>query len=235
MTGMREAGWSTAQEAKEAFEDYIELIHKLEDTPNTKMRVALSFYAHISEAAAMYEIPKNMLLIADGQCYNLAPFRRLAKKHQDTGRLILPNSNRILRDIVGHAKELGFHDLCECIKQGFDPDIRNAYAHGDYAVWHGRLHLTNRYGGLPRALNAIEFYKAVNMAAAFFEELWRKQHEAVASYAEPRYIWGRMNDEDPEMPMIIGYEQGRLIIRAGLEVHDRPREATNQSTSAGRP
>jgi len=41
-----------------------------------KLRVALSFCSHISEAAGFYEMLKNMLRVAGGESYHLYPFKR---------------------------------------------------------------------------------------------------------------------------------------------------------------
>jgi hypothetical protein len=222
--GVQGAGWNTAEEAKAAFGQYLEHLQGLPASP-IRIRLMLSFYSHISEAAGFYEVPKNMLLISEGECYNMTPFQHLADTHRRTGETILPNANKIMKNLLGHAKEAGFEDLCAVIIEAFDPDIRNAYAHGDYVVWGGDLHLTRRYGGYPRVIVHSEFLTRLNKAAGFFQVLWETHSKAIRSYAKPKHIWGRLNDDDVAMPMIIScsVELGSLTIQTGPNLHDEPR------------
>ncbi len=106
-----------------------------------KCRVALSFYCHLAEASGFYEVPKNMLRIAGGESHVLWPFINLVQSHKQTGDRIAPNANKVLKDLTGHAKELGFDELAEVFRDAFDPDVRNGYAHADYIVWNDGLRL----------------------------------------------------------------------------------------------
>ena len=55
----------------------------------------------------------------------------LVERHKLTGALIAPNANKVLRDLAGHSQELGFVELADVFRDGFDGDIRNGYAHAD--------------------------------------------------------------------------------------------------------
>ena len=57
--GMQDAGWNTAEESKAAFQEYLQLMQDLPPAP-IKLRIGLSFYSHLSEAAGFYEMPKNI-------------------------------------------------------------------------------------------------------------------------------------------------------------------------------
>ena len=72
-----------------------------------RIRVLLSFYLHVSEGAGFYEIPKKMMLTIEGNGNNLYPFQKLVKKHQKTGEAVAPNANAIMKNMMGHAYELG--------------------------------------------------------------------------------------------------------------------------------
>jgi hypothetical protein len=39
-----------------------------------------------------------------------------------------PNANRIMKDLIGHAADLGLAELAEVFRDAFDPDVRNAIA-----------------------------------------------------------------------------------------------------------
>src|SRR3954462_491361 len=61
--GAQDAGWSTADEAVRAFDDYMALIDSIpKEKAVTRSRVALAFYAHIAEGAGFYETPKKLML-----------------------------------------------------------------------------------------------------------------------------------------------------------------------------
>ena len=87
--GEQDAGWSTADDAHLAFDEYLAFLMKGEFT-SLKARVALAFYCHLAEASGYYEIPKNMLRVVGGQPYNLWPSGIWSRR---TGRLA-PSSRR---------------------------------------------------------------------------------------------------------------------------------------------
>lgn len=86
---------NTAQEADLAFEQYVNFLEG-KDYPDLRSRIALAFYCHLSEASGYWEIVKNMLCIANGERYNVWPFKEFVKKHKISGKLIAPNSNKVL-------------------------------------------------------------------------------------------------------------------------------------------
>jgi hypothetical protein len=131
--GMQDAGWSTAEDASRALDQYLELLEKLASSP-IKIR-PLSLYSHLSEASGFYEVPKNMMRIASGEDYNLWPFQRLVAQHAASGAIIAPNANKVMKDLLRHAQELGLQGLKAVIIETFDPDLRNGYAHADYIIW----------------------------------------------------------------------------------------------------
>ena len=55
--GMQDPGWSTAEEASRALDQYLDLLVSLEPAP-ARTRIALSLYSHLSEASGLYEVPK---------------------------------------------------------------------------------------------------------------------------------------------------------------------------------
>src|SRR5882724_10965490 len=82
--GARDAGWFSAQEVHTAFSDYQGFLQEGESS-RLKTRVALGFYCHLAEASGFYEIPKNMLRVAEGQLYNTEPFHDLVEVNRRTG------------------------------------------------------------------------------------------------------------------------------------------------------
>jgi len=191
--GMRDPGWSSAHDAEAAYEDYEAFINEGEAS-RLKVRVALAFYCHLAEASGFYEIPKNMLRVAEGQLYNMQPFRDLVEVNRQTGNRIAPNANKVIRDLAGHAENLGFHQLAEVFRDAFDPEIRNGYSHADYVVWVNSLRLGLRLGPL-RELSYVEFFARFERGANFFQILREVVAENLTSYSEPRVVRAQLAEE----------------------------------------
>ncbi len=192
--GCQGPGWSTAQEAHTAFEEYLEFLN---EGPLTalKARVALPFYCHLAEASGFYEIPKNMLRVAEGDRYNLWPFQKLVERHKVSGSIIAPNANKVLRDLAGHAKSLGLHALSEVFRDAFDPDLRNGYAHADYIVWDDGIRLRKRNGGYPKLVTWPEFYVHFHRGINFFHLLRQIVQEYMQAYDPAKQIRGQLAEE----------------------------------------
>lgn len=131
--GMQSDGWSTTDEAKVAFQEYNSFLQE-EELSSLKVRIALAFYSHISEASGFYEIPKNMLRVDDGLKYSVCPFSEILKIHSTTGEIIAPNADKVLRNLSGHSQTMKQHELAEVFRDAFDGDVRNGYAHADYII-----------------------------------------------------------------------------------------------------
>jgi hypothetical protein len=215
--GMQDAGWSTAEEASRALDQYLEILEKMPSSP-IKVRLALSLYSHLSEASGFYEVPKNMMRIASGEDYNVWPFRHLVARHAESGAIIAPNANKVMKDLLGHAQELGLQRLKAVIIETFDPDLRNGYAHADYIIWNDGIRLRKRNGGYPFVVSFDDFTLKLNKAITFFQTLKGCMMESVRSYATPKRIKGRMNNHDPVMPAIISYDEATeaFSIQSGL-------------------
>jgi hypothetical protein len=208
--------WSTASEAKRAFIEYLEFIKRSEQSP-IKLRIALSFYAHLAEASGFYEIPKNLLNILSGEHFSLMPFATLVKRYDHLGNAIAPNANKVLRAVLGQASDLGRTRLCEIITEAFDHDVRNAYAHADYVLWQDEIRMPRRNGGTPRAISTEEFSLLLFKATTFFATLWKQVDKSLLAFSEPVQTMGQLNSSDPPSHMTISYdgETRRLTIIGG--------------------
>ena len=192
--GIQGPGWSTAQDAHTAFDDYLNFLKEGQLT-RLKARVALAFYCHLAEASGFYEIPKNMLRVAEGELYNLWPFQALVEKHRQTGALLAPNANKILKDLAGHAKNLGLHELAEVFRDAFDGDLRNGYVHADYIIWDDGIHLRKRNGDYPRIVSWAEFQEHFDRAVNFFHILRQVVSEYMSAYHPAKEVRGRFSNE----------------------------------------
>lgn len=213
MRGMQSAGWSTAHDAAAAFDQYLELIEKMQPAP-IRIRIALALYNHVAESSGLYEVLKKMLLTIEGKGNNMWPFQSLVESHKRTGAIIAPNANRIMQDMAGHAAALGLVDLSEVIRDAFDPDVRNAVAHADYIVWHSGLRLRKRNGGTIREIPWPDFDVLLARGLSLFNAVRLISSEFVEGYDFPKTIWSQLHNEPPGN-WTIHYSDGRFGITSG--------------------
>jgi len=146
-----------------------------------------------------------MLRISEGLEHSLWPFSKLVDTHKLTGNKIAPNANKILKDLAGHSKSLGFNALSEIFRDAFDSDVRNGYSHADYIIWSDGLRLRKRNGGIPRKISWAEFALLFQRGINFFNVLQQVVSEYTQSYDPPKSIIGRLGNA-PEMPWTIYFE-----------------------------
>lgn len=194
--GCQDAGWNTANEAVRAYDELTTLIKSLPLEP-VRLRVALAFYATVSEGSGFYEIPKALMLTTEGKGNNIWPFQSLVKRHRFTGDVMAPNANRIMKDLIGHASELGMVELAETFRDAFDPDVRNAIAHADYIIWDDGLRLRRRNGGYPRVIPFEELDALLGRGINLFSFIRGITEEYVQSYDTPKTIRSYMMKNEP--------------------------------------
>jgi hypothetical protein len=181
LRGMQDPGWNTAEEAVRAYDDFEALVNKMSKDDLCRVRVLLSFYLHISEGSGFYEIPKKMMLTIEGKGNNLYPFQKLVKRYRKTGAAIAPNANAIMKNMMGHAYDLGLHDLSNVFKDAFDGDVRNAIAHADYTLVKDGMRLRKRNGGQPREIAWADLEALLCKGLNLFSFIRQIVHEHVTS------------------------------------------------------
>jgi len=203
--GEQDAGWSTADESVRAYDEFAELVRSLPKTP-ARVRVVLAFYMHVAEGAGFYEIPKKLLLTIEGRGNNMWPFQNLVERHRASGEIIAPNANQIMKDLIGHASELGLTELAEVFRDAFDPGVRNAVAHADYIIWPDGLRLRRRNGGWPREIPWKDFTSLADRGLNLFAFIRHLSDEYVHSYETPKTIRSRMKNNEPLTDYTIYYQ-----------------------------
>ncbi len=141
--------------------------------------------------------------------------RILFFKHTQTGNQIAPNANKVLRDLAGHAKELGFDGLAEVFRDAFNSDIRNGYSHADYIVWKDRLRLPKRNGGSAELIPWNEFNLLLERGINFFKILSEIVSEYIQSYDPPKTIKVSL-ENGPEEDCTICYNSELDVLRIKL-------------------
>ena len=200
--GSQDFGWSTAHKSVRTYDEFKAHLATFEQETPVRVRIVLAFYNHVAEGAGFYEIPKALLLTIEGRGNNTLPFQDLVERHRRTGDIIAPNANRIIKDLIGHASELGVTEVAEVFRDAFDPDVRNAVAHADYIIRSEGVLLRRRNGGTPRLIRWEEFWPLIDRGLNLFQLIREITSEHVHSYETPKTIRARLADE-PEQDWTI--------------------------------
>ena len=156
----------------------------------TKLRLALLLYVHIVEMKAPYHVIANMLRVAQGERYNLAPF----------GGARGPKVK--IQKIKAAAKEAGFPAVGELFETFYSSAIRNAFAHSAYVIHGDQFNIIGGQGievspGVISHSVSVEGYVlprihgAIDFALGFFEIMGRSHHE----YQEPKVVNARLGPD----------------------------------------
>ncbi len=196
---------NTALDARNAFDDYIKFLQENEKS-SIHARISLALYSHISEASGFWEIPKNLLNIIDGNKYSLMPFFDLVKKYGGAEGSIGPNANKVMRSLMKYSQELGHQELAEVFRDAFDADLRNGYAHADYALLDDGICVGSRYKS-ERIISWDEFNDLLDRAVNFYRVFTSVLSENLQYYNEPKIVKGFLTDQEPESTWKIHYEE----------------------------
>lgn len=195
---------TSAQDATVAFRDYYDFLVRYKGEP-IQARIALAFYCHVAEASGFWEIPKNLLNILNGDIYNLSPFSQFVSRHLASGQTIAPNANKVLRSLAGAAHDVGLHQVAEVFRDAFDADLRNAYAHADYALAREGIFVRGRYD-TERLISWPEFNSLLDRGVNVHCVLMEVLSEFMREYRQRKIVACRINDVDPDGKYEIWYD-----------------------------
>jgi hypothetical protein len=105
----------------------------------------------------------------------------------------LPNANKIMKNLIGHAKALGRDELAAVFSEAFDAELRHAFAHADYVIWNDGVRLCGKYFTKKRVIPFPEFQALVNRGAHFITLLRSVMARYVNHYGTPRIIDGSIS------------------------------------------
>ena len=135
--GVEDPGWQPIDESRNFVYDLVSLINTpLND--QTKARLALVVYCHITEANFIYHDVFNLLLAADGQPPNVFNFIHKVRNGKP------PSVNAKLADIISTAKRMEHVGIAAMFEEIWRPDIRNAVFHSDYILFGDELRIKHR-------------------------------------------------------------------------------------------
>lgn len=220
--GYHDARWSSAGESFLAFDDYQKFLNRPElfdedgRSLSIRIRIALSYYCHLSEAGGFYEIPKKMLSVAAGDKFFRNAFNHINQVHRQTGKRIVPNANAVFRDLTGHASSLGFGELSKVFAAAFDPDLRNAYSHANYILHSEGLRLKDRATNKIRIVSWEEFDRIFNRGVGFFQVMRGVVQDAIAGYESGKTILGQLHDEGVGPIVIKFHRPENCLVISGM-------------------
>lgn len=188
---------TSAMDAQRAFRDYSDFLNLEQFSGQSiRVRIAMAFYCHIAEAAGLWGVPMCMLLVRAGAHYDLSPFSELVKRHPITGQTIAPNANKTMRYLAEEAKSQGLHELAEVFRDAFDADLRNAFAHSDYALSPEGILVRGRHDQ-QRTITWQEFGEHLSLGTGLFGVLQQVIAKYEKIYQTPKIVMGTTSDHDP--------------------------------------
>jgi len=154
--------WDPMVEAREALEDYSELIREAASDPDKGKRLyrlSILVYCHAIEMSAPYEILHNVLRCVEGKTYQMRPFSHLIRQRKGKRGVlwndaIPPSPASKIAELRKSCHGMGETKLVEIIESFYRQDIRNAFYHSDYC-----LDLEQRKLNIP----AMPFAKTISL------------------------------------------------------------------------
>jgi len=184
---------TSAMDAQMAYHEYRDFLELKQFNPSPiRVRVALALYCHVAEAAGLWCIPMCMLGILEGREYSTDPFHKLVELHKVSGQRVAPNANRIFGTMAGAAKSLGLQQLSEVFRDAFDSDLRNGFAHADYALNHEGVHVRGRHDRA-RIIGWREFQRLFDNGVDLYQVLLETVEYFQREYETPKVVPGRCN------------------------------------------
>lgn len=204
--GVQAPGWDTLKEADYLYQDIVGLLQSpVKD--DTKVRLALLLYCHITEIDAIHLVIHNMLRVIDGERYSAFPFQSLVRKRKNSMLDSVPPSSKAkVKFIRDYAEKLGEKDVVEVLDEVYNEALRNAFFHSDYTLYNNELRSHNSWfdhGNNTRSqvMTGQELQDQLNAAIEFFQAFMRIYIRNIRSYKENKEITGRFGHNDEVVPM----------------------------------
>lgn len=201
--GLEGPGWDPLKETHRLIADMMGLMNSplLEDT---KVRLALLTYCHLTEVDAIYGIIKNMLNVLENARCRVDPFWHLYRstKKGEKSRLfgvIPPSAKTVVNDLQDHAIKLGEKDIATLLKEMFDDAVRNSFYHSDYIIYQdefrsqeGRFRDGNVISHVMKISKLVEL---INKGLGFYQAFMQNYISHIRSYSTPKEVTGRILHE----------------------------------------
>jgi hypothetical protein len=202
--GVKDTGWDSYTESLALLTDLTHLMHidlpndKFPQPADTKARLALISYSHVLEMDFPYELLANLLRLRLNLKYAMTPFshlnRPVYKKINGVRAIvrIAPASpEKKIKEIIELSAKAGVPEVGTALKGIYNPTLRNAVYHSDYAIHDNSMHLlsgnylSNKNGILTPQITFDELAETTNDAFAFHSALlalWRRARNSFTDF-----------------------------------------------------
>ena len=215
MRGIESAGWDTLEETNVLFSDLTGLM----ESPireDTRIRLALLLYSHLTEVEAIYLILINMIQVIDGKRYSFDPFGHLYRP-RNRARIsqIPPSAKSVINHLKTVALEKHEQDVEALLNRFFNDSIRNAFFHSDYTLYGNEFRSRNGHFDLGDGTNGPSvpigrLYDQINDGMIFYQAFMEVFVDALRSYTTDVRTTGRIHGGDERIPLTIHADENGL-------------------------
>ena len=199
--GLEDTGWASYQESLTLLEDLkglwsLDLSRETFPEPdNTRMRLYLISYCHVTEMNFPYGLMANLLRLRLGKKYAIEPFGHLDQRANRKSKVPSfmrnrrpPSPEAKIKEIEKLSQEVGLPGVGVALRSVYDSVIRNAVYHSDYVLHEGSMRLLSGYRKSKRE-NVMtprvpfdELFESLEETFAFFSALIVLYNRAKSSF-----------------------------------------------------
>ena len=202
--GMESVGWDPFEETQNLFADIVSLVQgPLRD--DTRIRLLLFVYCHITEVDAIYYVLENMLRTIEGERCSLSPFSHLYGKKKNLFDSRPPSAKQVVKALQEHAYKIEEQELPDLLEWMFNEQVRNAFFHSDYTIYKDEFRSreanfkTNNI--VTKSIKLNELIELINKGLYFFQCFISVYYEHRVSYKEPKIVHGRIVADGSSEPL----------------------------------
>ena len=203
--GLKDTGWDSHIESIDLLKDLDNLgqldlpSDKFPAPENTRARLALISYAHVTEMNLPYELVANLLRLRLGLKYCMQPFAHLGRPVTRKGskgkvieKIIPATPDKKIKEIELLSEKVGLPEVGAAFRKIYDPVIRNAVYHSDYVVSDQSLRLlsgnwlSKKEGCYTPRVPFDELAELTNEAFAFHSALLALYRRSCRSFTDFR-------------------------------------------------
>jgi hypothetical protein len=194
--GLKDTGWDSYNESLALLDDLTHLqqmslpTEKFPSPEQTRARLALISYCHVIEMGFPYELLTNLLRLRVGLKYSIDPLshldRPIGKKINGVKvvqRIIPASPEKKITEIESLSSKAGLPEVGTTLRSIYNPTIRNAVYHSDYAIHNESMRLLSGY--------FLSSKSGVNTPLITFEELAEITNGAFAFHSALLALWKR--------------------------------------------
>jgi hypothetical protein len=176
--GMKDTGWDSHLESISLLDDLGNLCQlelpndKFPEPDNTRVRLTLISYCHITEMNFPYDLVANLLRLRLGRKYCMSPFAHLGRaitkniNGVKTLQKILPASpDKKIKEIESLSEQAGLPEVGKAFREIYDPVIRNAVYHSDYVVQNKSMRLLSSHWHSKKRTSSHHSFRSMNSAS----------------------------------------------------------------------